>query len=60
MMIYVLKGIKQGEMTRTLANNVYSVDYLEKVKSILDVILGMIEVWQFKAVPITVIIGTAF
>ncbi|WP_319419279.1 hypothetical protein [Pleurocapsa sp. FMAR1] len=44
MMIYVLKDIKQGEMTRTLANNVYSVDYLEKVKSISDVMLGMIEV----------------
>ncbi len=59
-MIYVLKDIKKGKMTRTLANNVYSVDYLEKVKSILDVMLEMIEVWKFKAVPITVIIGTAF
>ena len=46
-------------MTRTLANNVYSVEHFEKVKSILDVMLRMIKVWEFKAVPITVIIGTA-
>ena len=46
-------------MTRTLANNIYSVEYFEKVKYILDVMLGMIEAWEFKAVPITVIIGTA-
>ncbi len=39
--------------------NIYGVEHFEKVKSILDVMLEMIEVWEFKAVPITVIIGTA-